>query len=67
MALAWKNGKVVQVHMPTISDEDMLKFLAWDGHKIMQKRVEEMEKKGLFPEPISMDEYLKQRNESNKN
>jgi len=67
MALTWKNGKVVEVHMPTISNEDMIKFLEWDGYKIMEKRVEEMEKQGLFPEPISMDEYLKQRNESNKN
>ena len=67
MALTWKNGKVVQVHMPTISDEDMIKFLEWDGHKVMQKRVAEMEEKGLFPEPISMDEYLKKRNEYNKN
>jgi len=33
----------------------------------LDKRIEEMEKQGLFPEPISMDEYLKQRNESNKN
>jgi len=56
MALTWKNGKVVQVHMPTISDEDMIKFLEWDGHKVMQKRVEEMEKKGLFPEPIELTE-----------
>jgi hypothetical protein len=57
MALTWKNGKVVEVHMPTISDEDMIKFLEWDGHKVMQKRVEEMRKKGLFPEPIPLEEY----------
>ena len=69
MALTWKNGKVVEVHMPTISDEDMIKFLEWDGHKEWDKRIEEMEKQGLFPEPIELTEEDIERflNESKKN
>jgi len=69
MALTWKNGKVVEVHMPTISDEDMIKFLEWDGHKEWDKRIEEMEKQGLFPEPIELTQEDIERflNESKKN
>ena len=56
MALTWKNGKVVEVHMPTISDEDMIKILEWDGYKIMKEKVKEMREQGLFPEPVELTE-----------
>jgi len=58
MALAYENGKVVRKNIPMMSNEQLLRII---NQPVKRNKIyEEMEAKGLLPEPSevqTLDEY----------